>query len=579
MDCTTTAQAEVARTMATSEEQQAMATRAQGLTALGAMRDDPLFGDLRGRPIALQMKVKIHLASHTAPGADDLTTFSNSCPFFAATRAEDDSSFYLTALSRDDGTHVTTPTRSLRLVAATFKYLVALCIASEALATWRRVALAPHHLEVHNGDGSKLDPNFAENSLVYSNSRALHAGDLWAAVDTMTKLDLHGFPHRFVEIYQRGCELMTMPVAALSKSHRAVAWFPPESRIAEHVTLTPEADLDPYYVNQRRISMLVGAAPHAQALRVASTLGDEKQRALATFSAFEDLLKRWLLETKPPSFEAMVTQGTAAPGTCFTVFRDFYCKGLRVVGGSKPNPVIHAKYPGLARDGSDLKIELRVNVDHLMPGSPGDLLSGRVSDLFIVAVVHEQKDEAVICVPIFIGRVQVGPKSFPQNTASTSCELVPEAIDSFARIRSQRRPPKADLDLLQAIPEEDIKRAFADVIGEEHVPKDWGGERSDLFTAEVVLEGERTPTAFVFKGPAQFREMTLAQLGKNGDQLMRLATEPADLLVVQHCHRVAPQVRMLMRALCNQVGSTRRFTIIDGLDTLRFLRAYRKCGF
>jgi hypothetical protein len=73
--------------------------------------------------------------------------------------------------------------------------------------------------------------------------------------------------------------------------------------------------------------------------------------------------------------------------------------------------------------------------------------------------------------------------------------------------------------------------------------------------------------------------MTLAQLGKNGDQLVRVATEPADLLVVQHCHRITSAVRVMLRSICNQVGSSRRFCVIDGHDTLRVLRTYKKCGF
>jgi hypothetical protein len=108
------------------------------------------------------------------------------------------------------------------------------------------------------------------------------------------------------------------------------------------------------------------------------------------------------------------------------------------------------------------------------------------------------------------------------------------------------------------------------------VPKDWGGESSDLFSSRVVLGGRRISTAFLLKGPAKFHPMTPADLGKNGDQIGRLFSEPADLLVLQHCHEVTVAVRKQMRAYAQQMGNPRRFCIIDGYDTLRILKAYEK---
>jgi hypothetical protein len=94
-----------------------------------------------------------------------------------------------------------------------------------------------------------------------------------------------------------------------------------------------------------------------------------------------------------------------------------------------------------------------------------------------------------------------------------------------------------------------------------------------------VLDGKRISTAFLFKGPAKFHPMIPADLGKNGDQIGRLFSEPADLLILQHCHEVTPAVRKQMRAYAQQMGNPRRFCILDGYDTLRILKAYGKCGF
>jgi hypothetical protein len=138
---------------------------------------------------------------------------------------------------------------------------------------------------------------------------------------------------------------------------------------------------------------------------------------------------------------------------------------------------------------------------------------------------------------------------------------------------------KQDLEKLREVPERDVKKAFAAIIGEPVVPKDWGGERSDLFSSRVKIDGKRISAAFAFKGPAEFKPLTIAGLGKNGDQIDRLFTEPADLLVLQHCHEITPAVRGAMRAYAQRMGDPRMFCLIDGYDTVRLLSAYRKCGF
>jgi hypothetical protein len=48
--------------------------------------------------------------------------------------------------------------------------------------------------------------------------------------------------------------------------------------------------------------------------------------------------------------------------------------------------------------------------------------------------------------------------------------------------------------------------------------KDWSGEGNDLYTANIVLNGERVETAFLLKGnELRRREMWVADCGKNGD--------------------------------------------------------------
>ena len=75
------------------------------------------------------------------------------------------------------------------------------------------------------------------------------------------------------------------------------------------------------------------------------------------------------------------------------------------------------------------------------------------------------------------------------------------------------------------------------------------------------------------------KEMTIADCGKNGDQLVRLFTTPADLFTVQY---IGPISEMLIKDIQGKVtelqaqGKTAHFLVIDGQDTARLLYAYGK---
>jgi hypothetical protein len=150
----------------------------------------------------------------------------------------------------------------------------------------------------------------------------------------------------------------------------------------------------------------------------------------------------------------------------------------------------------------------------------------------------------------------------------------PEIIDPFAKLSEEKAATAAELKLLLTIPEEDVKHAFAAIIGEPFVPKDWGGEKSDLQTSHVHIEGRPVSAAFIFKGPSVRGEMHPANMGKRGDQLVRAFDEPVDLVVIQHCNKIANTVVRLAEALAVDPGRPRRYCIIDGTDTVRILKAY-----
>jgi hypothetical protein len=157
-----------------------------------------------------------------------------------------------------------------------------------------------------------------------------------------------------------------------------------------------------------------------------------------------------------------------------------------------------------------------------------------------------------------------------------------DEIDSFAQVRSVERSAVADLlvDGRIDIPEDSIKRAIEEIL---HVPfhhRDRPDELDDIYTANVVVKGSRRPTAFMLKGPGIGKnELTIADCGKNGDQLVRLFDAPADLFVVQFVGRIAEMVIKDVEgkiAALHKREKKAQYLIVDGQDTARLLVAYDK---
>ena len=156
--------------------------------------------------------------------------------------------------------------------------------------------------------------------------------------------------------------------------------------------------------------------------------------------------------------------------------------------------------------------------------------------------------------------------------AQTHFENLIEDFDQFKKIANVDKP--TSVEPMRHVSEFAFKSCLAKILGDP-TKKDWGGEMSDHFTGNLNLVGGRRVTgAFLLKGPAKFRPMTLNQLGKNNDQIFRLSQEPADVLFVQHCHEIESAVRATLRAFAVQPGRPRRYCLIDGRDSLWLLQAY-----
>jgi hypothetical protein len=166
--------------------------------------------------------------------------------------------------------------------------------------------------------------------------------------------------------------------------------------------------------------------------------------------------------------------------------------------------------------------------------------------------------------PIVIAHPVGAPRAGDQMLLPGGCLLpMARSVDKFAEVDFTRKMTKSDLNVLKDVPEATIKTAFAEIVGEPDVPKDWGGEQFDLWTTKLFVEGQPLRAAVLFKGPAEFKLMTIASLGKNGDQIDRLASSAPDVLVIHHCHSIIAPVVNMARVYAKDPRHPRRYIIID----------------
>ncbi len=155
-------------------------------------------------------------------------------------------------------------------------------------------------------------------------------------------------------------------------------------------------------------------------------------------------------------------------------------------------------------------------------------------------------------------------------------------IDSFEKVRSIEAISVSNLldrNGCLDLEEDVVQSALEEILDVPFHKKDWGGEENDLYTANLVLRGRRTPTAFMLKGRGTKRAtLEIANCGKNGDQLVRLFQSPASLFVIQFVGEISESVikDAVSKARLRQSTEPSCCCFMNGQDTARLLRAYGK---
>jgi hypothetical protein len=324
--------------------------------------------------------------------------------------------------------------------------------------------------------------------------------------------------------------------------------------------------LEPYFLHQDQLQSLLGEQRAKSALMQAARrsnpvaampymLATELAKALSSIGVGE--LSGCVLEQDLRSGQVVGAEMEFA----FQRDRDHDAPGFKPVS-----------FTAMLDAGEPVRVAGTFNSARTASSSASGSLTGR-RRAYLIGTVTNLSAERIEIRPVFIGVRSFVDDDPAAEGQATGLRVYPSDIGQFSGIDFTRPVSEAELDAVLRVPEEQVKHTFAGLIGESDVPKDWGGERSDLYTSRVFARGRQVSAAWLFKGPGYPRAMDVKALGKNGDQIDRLFTEPAELLVLQHCHQIKPSVVGMMDSYAHDARRLRLYMIIDGADTGRILRS------
>jgi hypothetical protein len=377
-----------------------------------------------------------------------------------------------------------------------------------------------------------------------------------------------GFPMAY---YSKLPDVIRASVAAIDEiieiGRAADARTIREALTAEERGVVVEHTIDPGFVNRRRIRTIVDATGCALIDRQIGEMPNvmDWEREVRIDHIYSGVMLALCKTIGAKSLEEIVA---TRKGTLF-------CSTVRLSPCPNLYEVERAISVWMPSGKRDVRVEFHYTTDHVASTTLRDRLR-QGALVSIIGEVQSFKREVAIFDPLVMGLpclTTTDPK-WKNHAMWWSYEFFENVIEDFDEFGKVRNFPKPkDCLPMKAVSEASFKACLAEIIGGTPA-KDWGGETSDFFTPHLHLNGNRVRGAFLLKGPARFAPMTLDSLGKRNNQILRLAQEPADVLFVQHCHEITPDVRQTLRVFAVQPSRPRRYCLIDGIDSLWLLQAY-----
>jgi hypothetical protein len=327
-----------------------------------------------------------------------------------------------------------------------------------------------------------------------------------------------------------------------------------------------------WFFHREQFLTLEGAEPVGIKGKVSRWLIDNKRFGNPTVH-YGIAVDEWLRTHPVPALDTALLTERARPGQLVWCERPFrWTDVLEERREQLRGREVRSSFEGtIELADHTVRVSGTFNPARLTCNSSNSELSGNRTQ-FVLASISELAEHHVELRPIVIATRLYGPEETEWHPQEWQ-RVLPSQLDQFAMVDWDMPLVPDDLKAMKDVPERTVKEVLARMIGEPTVPKDWGGERNDLWTTRLKIDGRPHQAAFLLKGPAKFAPMTIAMLGKNGDQVERLSQSPAEVLIVQHCHEITEAVHGHLKTYASRYGNERRYMLIDGYDTYRILHA------
>lgn len=339
----------------------------------------------------------------------------------------------------------------------------------------------------------------------------------------------------------------------------------------------PSASLYAWFLHEELLSRLFESTPRGRLERAARRLSGFGR---GDHLAYAHELERWLTGHSVQSLDLALATGACHPGQLVWLQPAFTWSDVaaerqaRRAGDADVRSFFQARI--VVDEVRSVRAHGTFNPARLTSSTSNVELRGTRHQFMLGQVAYVSADEVELR-PLAIATRLLRPPGGhePEWTPHPQWQRVDIGeVEQFASVDFEAAPDA--LDVMRTVPEAKVKNALARLIGEPTIPKDWGGEQHDLWTTRLRIDGRAHSAAFVLKGPAggsMWRPMTIGMLGRNGDQLQRMASSSAEVLVLQHCHEIRPEVVSMLESLASDMRNPRRFMVIDGYDSHSLMRA------
>jgi len=231
--------------------------------------------------------------------------------------------------------------------------------------------------------------------------------------------------------------------------------------------------LFPYYLNSGRLGLLADIDFQTEAQNPLVENSGERVQAMRNVAATaEDLLRSGRFANLTEFVATKDAEGERVLGFVWGVFTfSGAAEAIRRAQEGKPprSAKLRATIPMAA---AEYELIGEMSNDHFYSTTSISVLKGKKR--MLVAGHFEFHGQKVEVFPYIIGEEAEGGGSLPL-TFSASIRVYPQHIDAFKRVEHNPHPTEADLKVIESMPEAAVKQAFADIIGEPYVSKDWGG--------------------------------------------------------------------------------------------------------